>query len=96
MRSTLGVHLCSWRLTRAGIEITELLLEKGANVRTGYVTPLHRAASHGHKEIDSNMLNADADGNTTRLGQPQTIPQPSTLLRKHGGKTGEELKAEDK
>ena len=66
-------------------------------------TPLHQAALGGHKEVAELLiakgadLNAKSYGETPldlaiRLGQTET----ADLLRKHGGKTGEELKAEGK
>ena len=67
-------------------------------------TPLHNAADRGRKEIAELLITKDADVNAkddfgdtpldtaTRFGQTETID----LLRKHGGKKGEELKAEGK
>jgi ankyrin repeat protein len=81
-------------------EIAELLISKGADVRRGYVTPLHRAAYHGHKEIVELLIVAGADVNVkgsdgTPLDWANRYNHPATaaLLLKHGGKTGEELKA---
>jgi cytohesin len=81
-------------------EIAELLITKGADVRRGYVTPLHRAAGFGRKEIAELLIAAGADVNAK--GEVGTTPldeadgETADLLRKHGGKTGEELKAEGK
>ena len=73
-------------------------------------TPLHNAALMGHKEIVEILINANADVNAkdannqtpldiaqinARLGH-QSNKETADLLRKHGGKTGEELKAEGK
>jgi len=74
-------------------------------------TPLHNAALMGHKEIVEILINANADVNAknnannqtpldnaqmnARLGH-QSNKEIADLLRKHGGKTGEELKAEGK
>ena len=67
-------------------------------------TPLLWAAGFGHKEVAELLIGKGADVNAkdrigwsvldyaTRLGQPEIID----LLRKHGGKTGDELKAEGK
>jgi len=67
-------------------------------------TPLHRAAWQGHKEIVELLIAKGADVNAQRddggtpldwaieWGKTKT----ADLLRKHGGKTGEELKAEGK
>ena len=84
-------------------EIAELLIAKGANVNAkeqdGY-TPLH-LARRGHKEIVELLIAAGADVNAK--GDDGRTPldmaddkETADLLRKHGGKTGEELKAEGK
>ena len=80
-------------------EIAELLVAEGADVnamgRMG--TPLHYA---GTKEIVELLIAKGADVNIlndfgkTPLGVAEG--EITTLLRKHGGKTGEELKAEVK
>ena len=65
------------------------------------VTPLYGAASGGHKEVAELLIANGADVNVkSNFGE---TPLDSTdekkirdLLRKHGGKTGEELKAEGK
>ena len=89
-------------------EVIELLIANGAavNVKGGNLggMPLHHAAFNGHKEIvelliakgaDVNAKNEDGD---TPLDQAIRYKHPETadLLSKHGGKTGEELKAEGK
>jgi ankyrin repeat protein len=69
-------------------------------------TPLHYAAEEGHKEIVELLIAEGADVNaTTDTGDtpldlaiqsilfPEGHPETADLLRKHGGKTGEELKA---
>ena len=67
-------------------------------------TPLHGAAAEGHKEIaelliaNSADLNAQSVGGNTPLDfatpamNPRVSPETADLLRKHGGKTSEELK----
>ena len=92
-------------------EIVELLIANGADVNAKAVeslTPLHITAGWGHKEIvelfiaNGADVNAKAvDGETpldraTMPGSPFDITETADLLRKHGGKTGEELKAEGK
>ena len=65
----------------------------------GWTSPLHRAATWGHKEIVGLLIAAGADVNTKGYGGTtplddaiQTKQYPTAdLLRKHGGKTGEEL-----
>ena len=88
------------------MEIVELLITKGADVNAKAYggTPLHLAAIRGHKEIAELLIDNGADVNAqdvasrTPLDVAEEFNQPETadLLRKHGGKTGEELKAEGK
>jgi len=65
-------------------------------------TPLHWATVNGHKEIVELLIGEGADINardrrgSTPLNWAVFHPQIEDLLRKHGGKTGEELKAEGK
>ena len=72
--------------------------------------PLHKAALHGRKEIAEMLIANGADvnvldgGNSTPLDMAIFFAEAKfyiykgivDLLRKHGGKTGEELKAEAK
>ena len=69
------------------------------------LTPLHYAAREGHKEITDLLLTngADVNAKNDEGGTPLDWAECCTdkketadLLRKHGGKTGEELKAEGK
>ena len=70
---------------------------------TGF-TPLHRVAMYGHKEVAVLLIAEGADVNTkceigeTPLDEANREDKTETadLLRKHGGKTGAELKAEGK
>ena len=63
-------------------------------------TPLHEAVTGGHKDIADLLIakgadvNAKADNGATPLDWD--TGELADLLRKHGGKTGEELKAEGK
>jgi len=74
-----------------------------AKVKSGS-TPLHFAAGYGRKEIVELLIAEGADVNAqknsggTPLGHAISGKHPKTadLLRKHGGKTGEELKAAGK
>ena len=72
------------------------------------MTPLHRAAGQGQKEIAELLIAEGADVNAKieagkLKGQTpldwaidDNHTETAALLRKHGGKTGEELKAEGK
>ena len=89
-------------------EIAELLIDKGADVNAKDekfgLTPLHNAAESGRKEIAELLISKGADvnakdtGGETPLDRAIKSKQTETvdLLRKHGGKTAEELKAESK
>ena len=92
-------------------EITELLIAEGADVNLmnkDGVTPLHEAATYGHKEVAELLIAEGADVNAeimsvkfrgeTALDWAIAFKETelADLLRKHGGKTGEELKAEGK
>jgi len=75
-------------------------------------TPLREAAAYGHKEIAELLIANGADVNAKDVGGETPLDAASglfagqqihhghteiaDLLRKHGGKTGEELKAEGK
>jgi len=71
-------------------------------------TPLFMAAAWGHKEVvelfiaNGADVNATDDGGKTPLDEathpdnPNASAEIADLLRKHGGKTSEELKAEGK
>jgi cytohesin len=91
-------------------EIAELLIDKGADVNSKDkygTTPLHMAASNGDKEIAELLINNGADVNAKVLSgkfkekTPLDLairfkrPETADLLRKHGGKTADWLKAED-
>ena len=89
------------------IEAVKEHLAAGADVnaknRSGW-TPLHQAAWRGRNEIVELLIaegadvNAKIDDGRTPLDLAIQYKHPKTadLLRKHGGKTGEELKAEGK
>ena len=66
------------------------------------LTVLHNAAAAGHKEITQLLIAKGADVNAkgasgrTPLEFAEDHPEIADLLRKHGAKTAEELKAEGK
>jgi ankyrin repeat protein len=70
----------------------------------GESTPLHWAADMGHEEIAEILIAKGADVNAKRdsgetpldLAIKYNKTETADLLRKHGGKTGEELEAEGK
>ena len=98
------IHTAAWDGDLAGVQAE---LDKGVDVNAkGYRerTPLHDAAYRGHKEIVELLIAAGADVNAKNnsgetpldMGIQLKQTEIADLLRKHGGKTGEELKAEGK
>ena len=81
-------------------EIVELLIAEGANVNYRFnFTPLHLGSDH--KEISELLIAEGADVNAKDFEGDTPLdavvdPEIAKLFRKHGGKTGEELKAERK
>ena len=79
-------------------------LDKGVNViekEDNYGrTPLHHASTNGHKKIVELLIAKDADVNAKNIRGVTPLDfakgETADLLRKHGGKTGDELKAEGK
>jgi len=97
--------LCILRPVKSHKEIIELLIAKGADVHAKSYrerTPLHDAAYRGHKEIVELLIDAGANVNAKNnsgetpldLAIERKKTDTAALLRKHGGKTGEELKAD--
>jgi ankyrin repeat protein len=91
---------------QGNIEAVKEYLDDGKDVNAkneyGW-THLNHAAEGGHKEIVELLIAAGADLNVERYGETPLDTAIFTrkteiadLLRKHGGKTGEELKAEGK
>ena len=91
------------------IEAVNQAMTDGANVNAnddvyGRWTPLHYTAIGGHKEIAKLFLakGANVNAKNDNVKTPLDIAvqegrhELANLLRKHGGKTGEELKTEGK
>ena len=90
------------------VELSEFLIDKGADmhVKAGYpaLSPLHAAASENYEEIAALLIIKGADVNIKNddgetpldWAEEERNTDLADLLRKHGGKTGEELKAEGK
>jgi ankyrin repeat protein len=97
---------CTPLMIATNTVIAELLIKNGANVNATYQygTGLHIAAGVGNRSVAewfiANGLDVntkDGRGNTpldSAISRKQT--ETADLLRKHGGKTGEELEAEGK
>ena len=88
---------------KGNIEAVKQHLAAGTDVnargRNGW-TPLHEAVSGGHNEIVELLIAGAADVNAKDVGGYTSLDyaegEHADLLRKHGGKTGKELKAEGK
>ena len=87
------------------IELSEFVIAKGAdlNVKAGHpeMSPLHAAAGENHKEITALLIIKGADVNLKNddgetpldWAEEERNADLANLLRKHGGKAGEELTA---
>jgi|ETN07SMinimDraft_1059922.scaffolds.fasta_scaffold40518_2 hypothetical protein len=95
-----GVPPLLWAALMGHVEVAELLIANGADLdgtdKYGN-TPLHYAAHHGRKETTKLLITKGADVNVKRdngktpLDNAKHKPEIADLLRKHGGKTKEEL-----
>ena len=82
-------------------EVVELLInnEVDVNAKDRYgCTPLHDAAEYSHLEIAEMLINRAPDMNALDNNDDTPLDlangETADLIRKHGGKTGKELKAE--
>jgi ankyrin repeat protein len=97
--------------SQGNIEVVKQHLADGADVNAKnkvgaahHHAPLHFAAMQGHKEIAEQLIANGADVNAKgkvgatplEFAELRNHTELANLLRKHGGKTGEELKAEGK
>ena len=85
------------------VEAIKKAIADGADVNVKAVgggTLLFIAAHEGHKEVAELLIAEGADVNETNGSGETPLDyakgETANLLRKHGGKTGEELKAEGK
>jgi ankyrin repeat protein len=93
--------------SKGNIEAVKQHLAAGTDVNArdaNGMTPLHYTALGGHKEIAELLIAKGANMNTKNdFGKTPLdsaiqlkLTEIAALLRKHGGETGEELKAEGK
>ncbi len=83
------------------VDIVKLLIENGADVNAKRSiddsTPLSFAVHRNHKEIVELLLEKGADANVANqhgeTALDRSKPETVAILRKHGGKTGEDLGA---
>ncbi|MDP6250726.1 MAG: ankyrin repeat domain-containing protein [Verrucomicrobiota bacterium] len=104
--SEAGKALIDAALT-GNIEAAKQAIVDDANMNvkgSGRWTPMHFAAWGGYNEVVKLLIAKDADLNAEDVNGKTPLdwaieknhPEIADLLRKHGGKTGEELKAEGK
>ena len=90
-----------WACHYGHVDIVKLLIENGANVNAKRSmddsTPLSFAVHRNHKEIVELLLEKGADTNVANqhgeTALDRSKPEIAKILRKYGGKTGEELGA---
>jgi len=102
----ISIHDAAWK---GNIEVVMQHIAAGTNLNVKNVhrlgqhrTPLYYAAKRGHKDIVMLLIAADADVNVkfengkTTLDWLSSSGEMADLLRKHGGKRGNELKVHRK
>ena len=97
-----------WAAREGHKAIVELLISHGALLNTKDsltgTSALHLTAFRGHKEIVQLLISKGADVNIKAwdartpldFAEEENQKETANLLRKHGGKTGEELEADGK
>ena len=92
--STYGLTPLMFAVSNGHKEITKLLINKGADINTT-TRYTKRTFDQG---VETLQFNGKQEKATTALDQALASQhtEVADLLRKHGGKTGEELKAEGK
>ncbi len=102
----ISIHDAAWK---GNIEVVMQHIAAGTDLNVKNVhrlgqhrTPLYYAAKRGHKDIVMLLIAADADVNVkfengkTTLDWLSSSGEMADLLRKHGGKRGNELKVHRK
>ena len=94
----ISIHVAA---REGNIEAVKQHLAAGTDVNAeieGAGTPLNLAAVKGHKEIAELLISKGADVNAKDDGGKTPLDwaygEAAALIRKHGGKTGEELRVE--
>ena len=99
---SVDIHEAAWD---GNIESVKQHLDAGTDVNAKDTilgtTPLHEAANNGQKEVAELLIAKGADVNAKDDVGDTPVDwadnkETAELLRKHGGKTGEALKAEGK